>query len=166
VILGEAKRIVRKGHGVLITETHQGFICANSGVDSSNAPKGTVILLPEDPDASARRLRESLQDALKIELGVIISDTFGRPWRQGLTNVALGVAGISPLLDYRGQIDSHGRTMTATVLAVADELAAAAEIVMGKIKRIPVAVIEGVSGCAGDGCGRQLIRPAEEDLFR
>jgi LCP family protein required for cell wall assembly len=126
VILGETRRVVRCGRGVLVVETWHGFICANAGVDASNAPAGTVILLPLDPDASARRLRERLESALGITAGVIISDTFGRPWRRGLTNVALGVSGLSPIVDYRGQVDSHGRPLVATVLAVADELASAA----------------------------------------
>ena len=166
VILREAKRIVRMDRGILIVETHHGFICANGGVDASNAPKGTVILLPRDPDASAQRLRVELETALRIPIAVIISDTFGRPWRQGLTNIALGVAGLSPFIDYRGQVDLFGRTLHATVLAVADELAAAAELVMGKTLGMPVALIEGFQHEAADGSGRDLIRPSDEDLFR
>jgi len=166
VVLREARRIVRMDRGVLIVETRQGFICANGGVDASNAPKGTVVLLPEDADDSARRLRDALERRLDRRVAVIISDTFGRPWRQGLTNVALGVAGLSPFIDYRGQIDFYGRPLQATVLAVADELAAAAELVMGKTLGIPVAVVEGFRYELAAGSGLDLIRPPEEDLFR
>ena len=166
VVLRETRRIVRMERGILISETHHGFVCANAGVDASNAPEGTVILLPEDPDRSACSLRACLEDALGLELGVIISDTFGRPWREGLTNVALGVAGLAPLADYRGQVDPYGRTLRATVLAVGDELASAAELVMGKTLGIPVAIIEGFQYPPGPGSGRQLIRPREVDLFR
>jgi coenzyme F420-0:L-glutamate ligase / coenzyme F420-1:gamma-L-glutamate ligase len=165
-VLRETKRVVRMDRGVLISETHHGFVCANAGVDASNAPKGTVVLLPEDPDRSARELRSDLEEALKVELAVIISDTFGRPWRQGLTNVALGVAGLAPLVDYRGKVDFYGRPLRATVLAVADELAAAAELVMGKTLGIPVVVIEGFQYQPGSGSGRELIRSQEDDLFR
>ncbi len=166
VVLREAKRVVRMDRGVLITETHHGFICANGGVDASNAPTGCVVLLPGDVDQSARRLRQDLQAALALSIAVIISDTFGRPWRQGLTNVALGIAGLSPFKDYRGQPDSYGRPLQATILAVADELASAGELVMGKTLGIPVAVIEGFEFQASEGFGRDLIRPEEEDLFR
>jgi coenzyme F420-0:L-glutamate ligase/coenzyme F420-1:gamma-L-glutamate ligase len=166
VALREAKRIVRMDRGVLILETHHGFICANAGVDASNAPKGTVVLLPEDPDRSARQLWLEMHEALRVPLGVIISDTFGRPWRQGLTNVALGVAGLSPFVDYRGRPDCFGRTLQATVLAVADELSGAAELVMGKTLGIPVALVEGFHYSIADGYGRDLIRPPGEDLFR
>ena len=117
-VLGEARRVVRMDRGVLIVETRHGFICANGGVDASNAPAGTVVLLPEDPDGSAQRLRRELEHGLGATVAVIISDTFGRPWRQGLTNVALGVAGLSPFIDYRGKVDSYGRPLQATVLAL------------------------------------------------
>lgn len=166
VVLRESRRIVRMDRGILIAETHHGFICANAGVDASNAPKGTVVLLPEDPDRSAWRLRLELEDALGIPLGIIISDTFGRPWRQGLTNIALGVSGLSPFIDYRGQLDFFGRTLQATVLAVADELSGAAELVMGKTLGIPVALVEGFQYRPAEGRGRDLIRPPDEDLFR
>jgi coenzyme F420-0:L-glutamate ligase / coenzyme F420-1:gamma-L-glutamate ligase len=158
--------VVRMDRGVMIVETHHGYICANAGVDTSNAPKGTAILLPLNPDESAEKLRADLEAALGVQLGVIISDTFGRPWRQGLSNIALGVAGIAPLMDYRGQLDSYGRPMQATVLAVADELAAAAELVMGKTLGIPAAMIKGYPAEVRKGSGRELIRPANEDLFR
>jgi coenzyme F420-0:L-glutamate ligase/coenzyme F420-1:gamma-L-glutamate ligase len=166
VVFREARRIVRMDRGVLIVETHHGFVCANAGVDVSNAPKGTVILLPADPDLSAAKLRAELEQALKAQIAVIISDTFGRPWRQGLTNIALGAAGFSPVIDYRGQLDSYGRSLQSTVLAVADELAAAAELVMGKTLGIPVAVVEGFQFTPASGSARELIRPPEEDLFR
>jgi coenzyme F420-0:L-glutamate ligase/coenzyme F420-1:gamma-L-glutamate ligase len=166
VALREAKRIVRMDRGILILETHHGFVCANAGVDASNAPKGTVILLPEDPDRSARQLWLEMQDKLHVPLGVIISDTFGRPWRQGLTNIALGVAGLSPFIDYRGRLDCSGRMLQATVLAAADELSGAAELVMGKNLGIPVALVEGFHYSIAEGHGRDLIRPPDEDLFR
>ena len=166
VVLRQARRIVKMDRGIIIAETHHGYICANAGVDASNAPKGTVVLLPPDPDQSAARLRRAFEPALGRNVAVIVSDTFGRPWRTGLTNVALGVAGLSPVIDYRGQADSYGRPLHATVLAVADELAGAAELVMGKTTGIPVVVIEGFSYAPAAGSGRELIRPAEEDLFR
>jgi coenzyme F420-0:L-glutamate ligase/coenzyme F420-1:gamma-L-glutamate ligase len=166
VVLRQAKRIVRMERGVLIAETRHGFICANAGVDASNNPPGAVTLLPEDPDGSARRIQQQLQEAFRVPLAVVISDTFGRPWREGVTNVALGVAGLAPLLDYRGQPDTHGRIMHVTVVAVADELAAAAELVMRKTIRVPVAVIRGLADQCGKGSGRDLLRPPERDLFR
>lgn len=164
VAIREARRIVRMANGVLITETRHGFICANSGVDASNSSDaGVVILLPVDPDASARDIRAGLG----VEAGVVISDTFGRPWREGLTNVAIGVAGIEPLLDYRGQVDDSGYDLQVTVLAVADELASAAELVMGKLDRVPVAVIRGYRFApSAEATTRPLIRDASRDLFR
>lgn len=166
VILRETRRIVRRERGILIVETRQGFICANAGVDASNVPEGTVTLLPEDPDRSARRLQAGLENAFGVRLAVIISDTFGRPWREGLVNVALGVAGLRPLLDYRGQKDVYGRPLKVTVVAVADELAAAAELAMGKTSRVPIAIIRGYAYEPAAGSGRNLLRPAEQDLFR
>jgi coenzyme F420-0:L-glutamate ligase/coenzyme F420-1:gamma-L-glutamate ligase len=165
VILRETRRVVRMDRGILIAETHHGFVCANAGVDNSNAPPGTVVLLPEDPDRSAEALRQRLQSEFGPHLGVIISDSFGRPWREGLTNVALGVAGIEPLMDCRGQKDDFGRSLQVTVIAVADELAGAAELVMGKNRQVPVAAIQGFS-YRGEGSGRALVRAAELDLFR
>jgi coenzyme F420-0:L-glutamate ligase/coenzyme F420-1:gamma-L-glutamate ligase len=164
--LRESRRIVRMERGVLIAETHHGFVCANAGVDVSNAEDGTAILLPESPDASARALQSRLGEAFACQVGVIVSDTFGRAWREGLVNVALGVAGLNPLLDYRGQQDAGGRPLQATVIAIADELAAAAELVMGKSDRVPVAIIRGVTVNSRSGSGADLIRPAEKDLFR
>ncbi len=166
VVLRQSRRIVRMERGILITETRHGFVCANAGVDSSNAPPGCVVLLPEDPDASAERIRSRFESLLGLNLGVIISDTFGRPWRLGLTNVAIGIAGLSPFLDYRGQVDASGRPLQTTVLAVADELAGAAELVMGKNLGIPAALIEGYDYHPAEGWGRTLIRPCSEDLFR
>lgn len=166
IVLREASRIVRMERGVIIAETRHGFVCANAGVDLSNAPAGTALLLPEDPDRSARELRERLTRTFGVHVAVIISDTFGRPWREGLVNVALGVAGMAPLSDYRGQRDVHGRTLLASVIATADELAAAAGLVMGKLDRVPVAVVRGMKLAEGKGSGRDLIRPADRDLFR
>lgn len=166
LILHESRRIVRMYRGILIVETHHGFVCVNAGVDTSNAPAGSVTLLPEDPDRSARQLRARLEQAFGAPLAVIISDTFGRAWREGLVNVALGVAGLAPLLDYRGQPDSQGRPLHVTQIAVADELAAAAELVMGKTGGVPAAVIQGYRYQAGEGSARELLRAAEQDLFR
>lgn len=166
VALRETRRIVRMERGILISETRHGFICANAGVDASNVPPGTVTLLPECPDESAKRLKAQLEKGFGARVAVIISDTFGRPWREGLVNVALGVVGLAPLVDYRGQPDTFGRTMQATVTAVADELAAAAELVMGKTGRAPVAIVQGFTSSGTTGSGQDLLRPADQDLFR
>ncbi len=166
VVLRESHRLVRMERGVLITETRHGYICANAGVDTSNVPEGSVTLLPEDPDHSAAGIRVRLETDLGVKLAVIISDTFGRPWREGLTNVALGVSGMKPFMDYRNQKDSFGNNIKATQIAVADELAAAAELAMGKTEAIPVALIRGFAYPEGNGCGRTIIRPSENDLFR
>jgi coenzyme F420-0:L-glutamate ligase / coenzyme F420-1:gamma-L-glutamate ligase len=166
VVLNEARRIVRMERGILIAETRHGFICANAGVDSSNAPRGTVILLPEDPDRSAGQIRAKLEQRFQVPLATIISDTFGRPWREGFVNVALGVAGLAPLVSYRGQRDAFGREMQVTVMAAADELAGAAELVMGKNLQVPAALIQGFSTPGREGAGRELLRPPELDLFR
>ena len=166
VILRESARIVRTRPPLVIAETRHGFVCASAGVDSSNAPEaGTVVLLPEDPDASAARLRERLRELAGVEIGVIVSDSFGRAWRQGTTDVAIGLAGIRPLLDLTGELDSAGYELHATVIAVADELAAAAELAMGKTSGIPAAVIRGYDG-SGDGSARDVVMPPERDLFR
>ena len=166
VILGESKRIVRTRPPLVIAETRHGFVCASAGVDASNAPEPeTVVLLPDDPDASASRLRERLRELTGAEIVVIVSDSFGRPWRQGTTDVAIGVSGIRPLLDLKGERDAAGYELHATVIAVADELAAAAELVLGKTSRIPAAVIRGAA-FAGEGSARDLLMPAERDLFR
>jgi len=166
VILGEARRIVRMDRGILIAETRHGFVCANAGVDSSNVEPGFATVLPEDPDASAERLRKALSDGFGQPVAVIVSDTFGRAWREGVVNVALGVAGLMPLLDYRGGSDSFDRPLTSTVIALADELASAAEIVTRKSAGTPVAIVRGAAEWAGDGNGRMLIRDPSRDLFR
>lgn len=165
VILDESVRVVRSQR-VLITETRHGFVCANSGVDQSNTgDPGIVTLLPDDPDASARRIRERVGKLSGVDVGVIVSDTFGRPWRLGIVNVALGVAGLPALIDLRGTPDDAGREMHATVLAVADDVASAAGLVMRKTALTPVVVVRGLE-LLGDGRGRDLIRPAAEDVFR
>ncbi len=166
VVLNESRRIVRMQRGVMICETHHGFICANAGVDNSNVAPGYVVLLPEDPDTSARKIQLALEQAFRVKLAVIISDTFGRPWREGLTNVALGVAGMAPLIDYRGAADSFGQLLRVTMIAVADELASTAELVMGKNDQVPVALVRGFKYEARDASAQELIRPAENDLFR
>jgi coenzyme F420-0:L-glutamate ligase / coenzyme F420-1:gamma-L-glutamate ligase len=166
VILRESARIVRSRAPLVISETRHGFVCASAGVDSSNAPEPeTVVLLPLDPDASAARLRKRLRELTGAEVGVIVSDSFGRAWRQGTTDVAIGLAGIRPLLDLKGTRDRVGYELHATVIAVADELAGAAELVLGKTDGVPAAVIRGVDA-RGDGTARELVMPAERDLFR
>ena len=167
LILRESRRIVRMNERVIITETHHGLICANAGIDCSNVPcEGWVALLPEDPDASAVRLRRDLTQRLGVPLAVIISDTFGRPWREGLTNVAIGLAGINPLNDLRLQRDDFGRLLRVTVLASADELATAAGLIMRKANRLPVVLVKGFTFEAGEHSMRELLRPKEQDLFR
>jgi len=166
VILRESRRFVRMERGILISETRHGFVCANAGVDASNVPPGCVTVLPRDPDDSAARLRDGLSARFNVPVGVIISDTFGRPWREGIVNVAIGVAGIRPLDDYRGCADAHGRRLEATVIAIADEMAAAGELVMGKTSRTPVAIIRGAESWLGEGSARVLVRAAALDLFR
>ncbi len=167
LILRESKRIVRQRGPVLITETLHGFVCANAGIDASNVgPAGTVCLLPEDPDRSAEDVRRAIRARMGVDVAVIISDTFGRPWREGHTNVAVGVAGMLPFVDYVGQVDPHGYELKVSTLAVADELAGAAELVMGKLDGVPVAIVRGYRYPPGEGNARQLVRDAEKDLFR
>jgi len=166
VILRESRRVVRKAPGVLIVETHHGWICANAGVDQSNVDAETACLLPEDSDRSARQLREGFRGLTGHDLGIIIADTFGRPWREGLTNVAIGVAGLEPIKSYLGEKDPAGYVLQATILAVADELASAAEPVMGKLDRIPVVIIRGLDWPRGETGSRALIRDPARDLFR
>jgi coenzyme F420-0:L-glutamate ligase/coenzyme F420-1:gamma-L-glutamate ligase len=166
LIESEAVSIVRRRGDLIIAETKHGFICANAGIDRSNAAPGTMILLPEDPDRSAHRIRTKLERHFSIELPVIISDTFGRPWRKGLTDVAIGLSGIEAILDLKGTNDWTGHELEVTEVAVADELAAAADLVMGKAAGIPAALIRGYTGPRGNGRGIDLVRPAEEDLFR
>jgi len=166
VILRESARIVRSRPPLVISETRHGFVCASAGVDSSNAPeRETVVLLPLDPDTSAARLRERLRELTGAEVGVIVSDSFGRAWRQGTTDVAIGAAGVRPLLDLKGTRDRVGYELHATVIAVADELAGAAELVLGKTDGVPAAVIRGVDA-RGEGTASELVMPAERDLFR
>lgn len=164
--LREARRIVRQENGVLITQTPHGFVCANSGVDASNVDGGcSAVLLPKDPDRSAARLRMGIKKLLAVTVAVIISDSFGRPWREGLTDVAIGVAGLKPLLDYRGERDPSGYMLHGTVEAIADELACAAGLVCGKLNRTPVCVIRGFKYASGKGTARDLVRK-KNDLFR
>jgi coenzyme F420-0:L-glutamate ligase / coenzyme F420-1:gamma-L-glutamate ligase len=166
VILRESARVVRMRPPLVIAETRHGFVCASAGVDSSNAPgAGILVLLPVDPDASATRLREGLAERTGCDIGVIVSDSFGRAWRQGTTDVAIGVSGVAPLLDLRGTRDPAGYELRTTSIAVADEIAGAAELVMGKVAGIPAAVVRGLS-LAGDGSARELVMPADRDLFR
>jgi coenzyme F420-0:L-glutamate ligase/coenzyme F420-1:gamma-L-glutamate ligase len=166
-VLRESVRIVRMGHGVMICETKHGLICANAGVDASNVEKlGTVTLLPEDPDASAEVLRQRIEQASGVSLAVIITDTFGRPWREGHVNFAIGVAGMLPLLDYTGQSDPAGYELRVTSMAIADELAAAAELAQGKLDRVPVALVRGYEYPRGCGTAKDLLRDADKDLFR
>jgi coenzyme F420-0:L-glutamate ligase / coenzyme F420-1:gamma-L-glutamate ligase len=160
VILSESNRIVRSRPPLVIAETRHGFVCASAGVDASNTPgEGTLVLLPADPDASARALRE------RLGVAVIVSDSFGRPFRQGTTDVAIGVAGLNPLLDYRGRRDRSGYELQSTQIAVADEIAGAAELVMGKTDGIPAAIVRGLD-LEGDGAATDLVMPPERDLFR
>jgi coenzyme F420-0:L-glutamate ligase/coenzyme F420-1:gamma-L-glutamate ligase len=166
VVLRESKRIVRMDHGVIICETRHGLVCANAGVDASNVPNGQLMLLPVDPDASAQRIREGLKRETGLDVPVIISDTFGRPWRTGYTEVAIGVAGMLPILDYVGRLDTHGRELRATWICVADELASAAELVTGKVNRVPVALIRGYAVLRGEGSAQEMVRQADRDMFR
>lgn len=166
VILGESRRIVRKAKDVLIVETRHGFVCANAGVDQSNVDADTACLLPEDSDRSAGALRAHLRTLTGHELAIIVADTFGRPWREGLVNVAVGLAGLEPIVSYLGQLDPAGHVLQATILALADELAGAAEPVMGKLDRVPVAIIRGLDWPRGDGSSRALLRDPARDLFR
>ena len=170
--LRESRRVVRKKmlakkRGVLITETRHGLVCANSGVDASNVDGGdSAVLLPKDPDRSAARLRSSINKMTGVSIAVVISDSFGRPWREGLTEVAIGVAGMGPLLDYRGKRDPHGYRLRASYEAVADELACAAGLVCGKLNRTPVCIVRGFKYQRGRGSALGLIRAKENDLFR
>lgn len=167
VVLKESRRVVRMDHGVLIVETYDGLVCANAGVDASNVEGEDVLcLLPVDSDASARRLAAAIHDRAAVSVAVIITDTFGRPWREGQTNIAIGVAGMDPLRNYVGQVDQYGYELRVTLLCVADELASAAELVMGKIDRVPVAVVRGFEYEPAEGSARAIVRAAEKDLFR
>lgn len=169
VVLREARRVVRMANGVIITETPHGFVCANGGVDASNVGPGSghvVTLLPVDPDASADRIRSAVRDRIGHDLPVIVSDSFGRPWRFGITDVAIGVSGLLPLDDLRGQPDADGRIMRSTVRAVADEIASTAELVLGKTAGRPIALVRGVTFQRGEGRIADVLMPASMDLFR
>lgn len=166
VVLRESVRIVRMERGIIISETRHGLICANAAVDASNVAGETVCLLPRDPDASAARIRAGLRERTGADVAVVISDSFGRPWRNGIVNFAIGVAGMQPLTDYRGQTDPFGNDLRVTVIAVADELACASELVMGKVENVPVAVIRGYPYDHADGTGHDLIMDPAKDLFR
>jgi len=167
IVLREARRIVRMERGLIIAETRHGFVCANAGVDLSNTgPEPVAILLPEDPDRSARRLRQGIADRLGRDVAVIVADTFGRPWRSGLVQVALGVAGLTPIIDFKGVPDADGRVMKSTEVCVADQLACAAELACGKTEGVPIAIVRGYAGPRGEGSGRELLRDPELDLFR
>ena len=166
MILREAARIVRSRPPLVIAETRHGFVCASAGVDASNAAgPGTLVLLPLDPDASAARIRLGLLERTGRSVGVVVSDSFGRAWRQGTTDVAIGVAGLRPLLDLRGVRDATGYELHATTIAVVDEIAGAAELVMGKTRGVPAAIVRGLD-VAGEGSARELVMPPERDLFR
>jgi len=165
VILQEAKHIVRTRGSLVIAETPHGFICASAGVDASNAPEpGTLVLLPVDPDASAARLRDRLRELTGREVGVVVSDSFGRPWRQGTTDVAIGASGVEVLRDLKGERDPTGYELKSTVIAIADEIAGAAELVLGKLERTPVAIVRGVEA-AGEGRAQHLVMPPDRNLF-
>jgi coenzyme F420-0:L-glutamate ligase / coenzyme F420-1:gamma-L-glutamate ligase len=162
----ESAAVLRRVGDMIISETRHGFVCANAGVDASNVPEGTVALLPVDPDASARRLRSRLEHLLGVRVAVIVSDTFGRAWRIGQTDVAIGVAGMEPFVDHRGSFDTQGRELHATQICVADELAGAAEMVMGKTAGICAAVVRGATYSAGRGGAADIVRRPQDDLFR
>jgi coenzyme F420-0:L-glutamate ligase/coenzyme F420-1:gamma-L-glutamate ligase len=166
LVLGEAVRVVRAGHGVIITETKSGLVCANSGIDMSNVKPGYAALLPSDPDASSRKIRRALTRLLGKNVAVIITDTFGRPWRRGQTDIAIGCSGIEPLYSYRGKQDKFGYELRVTEPAVVDEIAGAAELVIGKLNGIPAALIRGVQYNSGEAGIRSIRLEAEKDLFR
>lgn len=169
VVLREARRVVRMANGVIITETAHGFVCANGGIDASNvgpASGSIVTLLPVDPDASAGRIRVAVRGRLGVDVPVIVSDSFGRPWRWGIVDVAIGVSGLDPLEDLRGREDADGRVMRSTVRAVADEIASAAELVLGKTARRPIALVRGAHPLRAEGSIRDALIPGESDLFR
>lgn len=166
IVLDEADDVIRRRGDLVIAITPHGFICANAGVDRSNAAPGTVVLLPRDPDRSAHRIRMGIESATGARIAVVVSDTFGRPWRRGLTDVAIGVSGMNPILDLRGSRDASGRELHVTEVAVVDEIAAAADLVMGKATGVPVALLRGLDWEPGDGRATDLARSPGEDLFR
>jgi coenzyme F420-0:L-glutamate ligase/coenzyme F420-1:gamma-L-glutamate ligase len=167
IVLRQTSRIVRNDHGVIIVETGPGWVCANAGVDESNSLEDDrAILLPEDPDASARKLRDAMRDRYGVEVAVLVTDTFGRPWRDGLTEVCLGIAGMNPMLDLRGTNDLGGRELHHTVIAIADDLACAAGLLMEKAGAVPAVIVRGYKFQPYEGSAKVLIRPPEADLFR
>jgi coenzyme F420-0:L-glutamate ligase/coenzyme F420-1:gamma-L-glutamate ligase len=166
IAAAESARVLRRSGEMLIAETRHGFVCANAGVDASNIEPGKVVMLPLDPDLSARRIRKRIELLTEQRVGVVISDTFGRTWRLGQTNIAIGCAGIEPFVDYRNTSDDYGNDLVATRICVADELAGAAELVMGKTNRICAAIVRGAPGLIGEGSASEIVRPHAEDLFR
>jgi len=167
LIESESARVLRRRDELIISETRHGFVCANAGVDLSNVPDGQAALLPVDPDRSARRVRDGIRAHAGVDVAVIVSDTFGRAWRVGLTDVAIGVSGLAAVVDLRGQSDAHGRALQVTEIALADEIAGAAELVKGKAAQVPAAVVRGLeAGWFREGSARELVRPPAEDLFR
>jgi len=167
LVESESVRVLRRRGDLIISETRHGFVCANAGVDLSNVARGTAALLPVDSDRSARHVRDALRARRGVDVAVVVSDTFGRPWRTGLTDVAIGVCGIAAVLDLRGETDALGRELQVTEVAIADEIASAAELVMGKADGVPAAIVRGLDpDWFRDGSARDLVRPASEDLFR
>jgi len=166
IVERESQAVIRRRGDLTISITRQGFICANAGVDRSNVQPGHAVLHPRNPDRSAHELRRRLEHETGTHLAVIITDTFGRVWRRGLTDVAIGISGIAPLLDYRGTVDTWDRPLEVTEVAIVDEIAAAADLVMGKADNLPVAVVRGLAWERGEGRATDLVRPADEDLFR
>ena len=172
IVERESRRILRRRGDLIISETKHGFVCANAGIDLSNVDRGWAALLPDDPDRSARRIRDGIRGRIGVEVGVIVSDTFGRPWRRGVTDVAIGSAGLRPVMDLRGTADAYGRELQVTEVAIVDEIAGAADLVMGKARGVPVAVVRGVDAAAFEpdpgraGVLDQVVRSPAEDLFR
>jgi len=166
LILSESKRIVRMQDSVIIVESNHGFVCANAGIDESNVRDGYVTMLPEDPDQSADKLKKQIEQRTKKNTAVIISDTFGRPFRLGQANIAIGIAGMEPIIDYKGKPDTFGKILQVTAIAVADELCSASELVMGKVKKCPVAIVRNFKFDFSDAKIQKIIRPKTEDLFR
>ena len=167
LVLRESRRVVRMDQRLMIMETHHGFVCANAGIDHSNIPGEDVVsLLPLDPDASAERLRSAFEERAHVRTAVLVSDSFGRPWREGTTEVAIGAAGMAPVQSYIGRVDTEGHPLLTTAIALADELASAAGLVMEKLSRVPVAIVRGFPYPPGDGGARSMVRAAERDLFR
>ncbi len=162
----KATAILRRRGSLVIAKTRHGFVCANAGVDRSNVAPGSALLLPVDPDASAHRIRLRIERALEVSIAVLVTDTFGRAWRHGLVDVTIGISGLIPVVDYRGTKDTHGNTLEVTEVAIADEIAAAADLVMGKATGIPAAIVRGVDYPKGNGRATDMVRQASEDMFR